>query len=383
MISSMKIYQIKTPYNKKEILKNLGVQSGGISIMSKKMEIFSFYLKDLATPAINILKQDALSIGADLAVPSGVITCSKSHYDCILMGTQKHIEILSRKELAQPFRLKEVAKELKKSLQSKEYPIEIMGIINANEDSFFEGSRFVANGAIEEIEKMIESGADIIDVGAVSSRPNADEVNEKEELRRVTSICDLIYSKELYKKVLFSIDSYTPRVIEYALQRGFGLINDITGARDKKVIELAIKYDVKLCIMHMQNTPQTMQNSPRYDDVMVEVSEFFEDRIECCEDLGLKRESIILDVGVGFGKTLEHNITLIKNMRHFKKFGCKILIGASRKSMIDHIIPTSIEDRLAGSIAIHLRGVESGASIVRCHDVAEHKQALSVWEAMR
>ena len=134
--------------------------------------------------------------------------------------------------------------------------------------------------------------------------------------------------------------------------------------------------------MHMQGTPQTMQHDPHYEDVMVEVSQFFEERIARCEALGMKREDLILDVGIGFGKTLSHNLTLLKNLRHFTRFGCEVLIGASRKSMIDKIIPTPVEERLPGTLVIHLKAVEEGASIVRCHDVAEHKQALAVWEAM-
>jgi len=135
--------------------------------------------------------------------------------------------------------------------------------------------------------------------------------------------------------------------------------------------------------MHMKGTPKTMQNDPHYDDVMVEVSDFFEARIAQCEALGLKRKNIILDVGIGFGKTLEHNLTLIRNMAHFKVFGCEVLVGASRKSMIHKIIPSTIEERLPGTLAIHLKAVENGASIVRCHDVAEHQQALAVLRAMQ
>jgi len=374
----MKLYQLGHITDKKAALKALNVESGGVHIMAKKMELLYFFIKDLKTPAANILKQDALSIGADLAVPSGVILCEKPTYDCILIGTRKHIEILSKKELAQPFGLKTVAAELKKFLAVKTYPTQIMGVINANDDSFFAGSRFQAEDAITQIQIMIESGASIIDVGAVSSRPGADIVSEEEELVRIKSICDIIKSEELYEKAVFSIDSYTPSVIEYALKSGFSLINDITGASDEAIIKLAVKHDAKLCIMHMQGTPQTMQKNPEYEDVMVEVSDFFEERIRQCEVLGLSRENIILDVGIGFGKTLEHNITLIKNMAHFKVFGCEVLVGASRKSMIDKIIASRTEERLPGTLAIHLKAVENGASIVRCHDVAEHQQALSV-----
>ena len=152
----MNIYRLAQTKDKKQALKDLGVQSGGVEIISKKMELLTFYIKDLKTPAINILKQDALSIGAELAVPSGVIVCEKPLYDCILIGSRKHIEILSRKELAQPFGLKDVAKQLKQLLKTTPYPTQIMGIINANDDSFFDGSRFVGDDAVSEITNIIK-----------------------------------------------------------------------------------------------------------------------------------------------------------------------------------------------------------------------------------
>jgi len=372
------MYKLGSMIDKKAVLKILDVESGGVGIMAKKMELLYFFIKDLKTPAANILKQDALSIGADLAVPSGVILCEEPTYDCILIGTRKHMEVLSKKELAQPFGLKIVATELKKFLTIKKKPTQIMGVINANDDSFFEGSRFVEEDAIAQIKEMIEDGAKIVDIGAVSSRPNADVVNNEEELSRIQPICDAIASQKLFKKAIFSIDSYTPKVVEYALKSGFTLINDITGASDKAIIRLVVKYEAKLCIMHMQGTPQTMQKDPIYDDVMVEVSEFFEERIAKCEALGLERQNIILDVGIGFGKTLEHNITLIKNMAHFRVFGCDVLVGASRKSMINKIIESTPEERLPATLVLHLKAVENGASIVRCHDVKEHVQALAV-----
>jgi dihydropteroate synthase len=350
--------------------------------MAKKMELLYFFIKDLQTPAVNILKQDALSIGAELAVPSGVITCTKESYNCLLIGTRKHIEILSKKELAQPFGLKTIAKELQISLKNKKYPTQIMGVINANSDSFFSGSRFCSGDAIDEIKKMIRDGATIIDIGAVSSRPNADIVSEDEEFNRIKPICDIIKSEKLYDKVSFSIDSYTPKVVRYALMSGFKIINDITGGSNEEIIKLAVEYKIKLSIMHMQGTPQTMQNNPNYDDVIVEVNDFFTKQIERCERFGLSREDIILDVGIGFGKSLNHNLTLIKNMNHFKRFGCEILIGASRKSMIDQIIPTPTNERLAGTLAIHLKALDNGASIIRCHDVKEHIQALKVWKML-
>ncbi len=379
----MYIYQLGNMADKKSALKALAVESGGVDIMEKKMELLYFFIKELKTPAANILKQDALSIGADLAVPSGVILCEEPTYDCILIGTRKHMEVFAKKELAQPFGLKKVALELKNFLSVKEKPLQIMGVINANDDSFFEGSRFKEEDAILQIKQMIEEGAQIIDIGAVSSRPSADMVSEEIELERMKPICDAISSEKLYEQVTFSVDSYTPEVVEYALKSGFTFINDITGASDEAIIKLALAYNAKLCIMHMQGNPQNMQDNPQYKDVMVEVSQFFEERIEKCETLGMQRKNIILDVGLGFGKTLEHNLTLIKNMRHFKVFGCEVLVGASRKSMINKIIASTPEERLPGTLAIHLKAVENGANIVRCHDVKEHVQALAVFEAMK
>ncbi len=378
----MDIYQLGSIKDSKKFLKNLKVHGAGVTIMAKKMELLYFYIKDLKTPAINILKQDALSIGADLAVPAGAITFEEEYYDCLLIGTKKHIEILSYKELAQPFGLRDLAHNLRDFLNIKEYPVEIMGVINANDDSFFKESRFKDKSAISKIEQMIRDGANIIDIGGVSSRPNAKVVSSKEELKRVKPICDAIRDKKLYKKVSFSIDSYSVNVIDYALKSGFNIINDITGGANDEVIKLAIKYGAKLSIMHMKGTPQTMQDNPTYTDVMVEVSDFFKERTEKAISLGLKRDNIILDVGIGFGKTLEHNIILIQNMNHFRKFQCQILVGASRKSMIDMIIPTPVEDRLAGTIAIHLKALENGANIIRCHDVKEHKQAIAVWDRL-
>jgi len=374
----MNIYRVGSVENQK-FLKELGVERAGITIMSKKMELYLFKINDMKTPALNILKQDALSIGAEVAVPSGTITHENSHYDGLLIANKKQIEILAEKEMAQPFGLKEFARQLKAYIHESSFPTKIMGIINANSDSFYMGSRFRTKQAIARIHEMIEEGADIIDIGAVSTRPNAPSVSIEEEMERIRPICDIIEEQKLHQKVSFSIDSFTPRVIRYALFHGFDIINDITGGNDQEVIELAIEHGATLCIMHMQGTPQTMQDDPSYVDVVAEVSAFFERRLEICENLGLARDKIILDVGIGFGKSLEHNIELIKNMSEFKKFGCEILIGASRKSMIDKIIPTPTEKRLPGTLALHLKSLENGANIVRCHDVAEHKQAIEVY----
>ena len=378
----MRIYRIARVRNEKELLERLGVRDGGISIISRKMETIWIYIGDLPTPAANILKQDALSVGAELAVPGGTVVCESEKVDAVLIGDRRRLETLARKERAQPFGLRELGRRLSAMLKDREYPIHIMGVLNANDDSFYSGSRFMGDDASRRIVSMIEEGADIVDIGGVSSRPGSKPVGVDEEMSRVRPLIDRIYGDSLYEKALFSIDSYTPEVVEYALKRGFGIVNDITGASDDRIVSLTAEYGARICIMHMKGTPETMQKNPVYDDIMDEVDRFFEERIEKCEKAGIERENIILDTGIGFGKSLEHNLTLIRNQRHFQHFGCRLLIGASRKSMIDHISPTPVEERLPGTLAIHLKAVEEGASIVRCHDVAEHKQALAVHQRL-
>ena len=376
----MQTYKISISDTKK-IYENLNCDSGGISILSKKSKLHTLYIKDLHVGAANILKQDALSIGAELAVPTGVIVAREEYVDAILIGTTKHFELLSRKELAQPFGLKQLARILKDYVKENTFDTKIMGVLNANEDSFFKNSRFNQKEASIKIENMISDGANIIDIGAVSSRPGSIAVDEKIELSRIKDIIDTIYLSKFYEKVDFSIDSYSPLVIDYVLNKGFKIVNDITGLENDEVCNVAAKYNAKVVIMHMQNDPTNMQNNPEYKNIMLDLDEYFKKQIHKAQSFGIK--DIVLDVGIGFGKTLEHNLTLLKNMEHFKHFGCEVLIGASRKSMIDKITPCEIKDRLPGTLAIHLEAVKNGASIVRCHDVKEHHQALKVLEAIK
>ncbi|MDD3025353.1 MAG: dihydropteroate synthase [Aliarcobacter skirrowii] len=376
----MKAYKLSlNDINK--FLENLKCDSGGIKIMSKKAKVHTLFIKNLHVGAANILKQDALSIGADLAVPRGVIIAKEKYVDALLIGTTKHFETLARKELAQPFGLKELAKVLKDFVKEQKYSTKIMGVLNANEDSFFKNSRFDNSQASFKIEKMIEDGANIIDIGAVSSRPGSLPVSSDEELNRIKDIVQTIYKNRYFEKVDFSIDSYEPKVIEYVLDHGFKIVNDITGLENDEVCKLTAKYSAQAVIMHMQNNQTNMQEDPFYEDVIVEIDDFFKQRVEKAKSFGV--EDIVLDVGIGFGKTLKHNLLLLKNLEHFKHFGYELLIGASRKSMINMITPTEVSDRLPGTLAIHLESLRNGASIIRCHDVKEHFQAIKVFEAIQ
>jgi len=377
----MRIEKLSNDTNIKYQLQKLGVDDGGINILASKAALHILYIYDLHVGAANILKQDALSIGADLAVPRGTVVAAKPKVDCILIANTKQLKALAKKELAQPFGLKDLAKQLKAFVQvHKPDSVEIMGIINANDDSFYAQSRFKDKDAIQTIEKMIEEGADIIDIGAVSSRPNAPHVSVEEELARIEPLLRLIKEEKLYEKVKFSCDSYEPQVLQMALESGFRIVNDITGLQNDEVCRLCASYDATAVIMHMQGTPQTMQKSPHYENVVSDVYDFFEQRIEKAQSFGVKK--IVLDVGIGFGKRVEDNIRLLTNLEHFLILEKPLLIGASRKSMIDKISPSPVEKRLAGTLALHLEAVKNGASILRVHDVAQHKQALKVFGAL-
>ena len=377
----MNLYKLPHTIDTKALLENLNIDKGGIRILADKMESHLIYIHALNVVGANILKQDALSIGADLATPRDTITHGKEFVDVVLIATTKQLKTLCKKELSQPFGLKAVALELKSLLPKREFPTQIMGVINANSDSFFQGSRFQDDEAVAKIAQMIDEGADIIDIGGVSSRPFSDEVSSDEELQRVKPIIDAIYEKKLCDKALFSLDTYRPQVADYALSKGFHIINDITGLRDDHLAKIIASYDATVVIMHMQGSPKTMQNDPQYDDVIAEVDAFFTEQITKALSFGIA--DIILDVGIGFGKRLEHNLKLITHLRHFKRFDYPLLIGASRKSMIDHITPTPIEDRLIPTVAIHQEALNNGANIIRCHDVREHIQMMKIWHAFK
>lgn len=363
-------------------LKALGVDGGGVHILEEKGQLHLIRIRGLHVGAANILKQDALSIGADLAVPRGTVTASIPHVDVLLIATERQLQQLVKKEKAQPFGLKQLSAELE-SFCSLTYTdkVSIMGIINANDDSFYHGSRFQGPQAIERIEMMISEGADIIDLGGVSSRPGSLPVNVEEELFRLRPIIDALYDQKIYEKTTLSLDSYEPAVVSYALERGFHMINDITGLANDEVAQLCGKYGATAVIMHMQGSPQTMQEDPTYHSVIHEIELFFQERLEKADRFGIQK--IILDCGIGFGKQLEENCALITHQKHFLRLGKPLLVGASRKSMIDKISPSSSEERLAGTLAIHLKAIEEGASIVRVHDVKEHLQAINVWKALR
>lgn len=255
----------------------------------------------------------------------------------------------------------------------------VMGILNITPDSFSDGGQFYSlEFALSHAEQMIADGVDIIDIGAESSRPGSPAVPLSEELDRLMPI---IYALRDCGKPL-SIDTYKPMVMREAIAAGVDLINDINAFRADGALEAVKESDCGLCVMHMQGQPQTMQERPAYDDVFTEVTTFLNERVAVLERVGIERSRISIDPGFGFGKTLAHNLVLLRNIGKMQQLmDLPMLVGVSRKTMIGDLTGKPIERRLAGSVAAALVAVAQGAKIVRVHDVAETIDALAVWQA--
>jgi len=256
----------------------------------------------------------------------------------------------------------------------------IMGIINVTPDSFSDGGRYFRESKpdlekiINDAIKMESEGADFIDIGGESTRPGAEKISTNEELERVIPVIEQLSQKI---KIPISIDSYKSEVVEEAFKAGAEIVNDISGFTfDKNLPEIVSKYNKSCILMHIKGTPSNMQINPQYENVVKEVYNFLENSKEIAENTGIKQ--IILDVGIGFGKTLEHNIKLLTELSEFKRLGYPLLIGLSNKSFIDKIIPTPVKERLYGTIAANVIAILNGVNIIRVHNVLENKRAAVI-----
>lgn len=260
----------------------------------------------------------------------------------------------------------------------------VMGILNVTPDSFYEKSRVInIETALNQALKMIEDGADILDIGGESTRPGSDPVGEEEEIRRVVPLIKEI--RKINSDILISVDTYRSKTAEEAIRAGADIINDISAMTfDNNMAEVAQKYGVPVVLMHIKGTPKDMQKNPYYEDVIREVSEFFQERIDYCISKGITRDRIILDPGIGFGKLYEHNIELIKNIHEFHRFNLPILLAVSRKSTIGVAIGNlPAEERLEGTIAVSCFAALNNVDIIRVHDVLENKRAIRMVEVLK
>lgn len=366
--------------------------------MAPKMVPYLIKIKKLTPTQANILKQEMLAKGGEAAISYGAITHSVEFTDCLVAGTLAELKAALGKLKLQPFGFKELAEELEKALDNfektapvltlgkktfnlAEKPL-IMAILNLTPDSFYNGGQYnQVEAALKRAEEMLEEGADIIDLGGESSRPGAAPVSAEEEIQRVLPVLEKIYQKF---KALISIDTTKAEVARRALDQGAVLVNDISALRsDPQMAGLAAKSGSAVVLMHLQGMPADMQVNPHYEDVVVEISDFFKERIALARSAGIREEKIILDPGIGFGKKLEHNLEILRNLASFKMFGRPILVGVSRKSLIGQILDLPLEERLEGSLGLAALAGASAANLLRVHDVKETRRVLKIVQALK
>ena len=390
-----KVYLLN-PLDTREIaskFKSLSVHPAGIDIMQKKAVFYAFKIKSLSSPAANILKQEALAAGADLATAWKVIKEPDIITDAILIGTHRQIELIADKIASQQFGLSAIADELKSCLKNlfeqhhafkyKDSTIDffngpkLMGILNVTPDSFYDGGKFVSTkAAVEHGIALYEAGADIIDVGGESTRPGSEAVSPEEEKKRVIPVIKQLKDKI---KVPISIDTMKAEVALEALENGADIVNDVSAMSfDQKMPEIIRQHRAGVILMHMKGTPKSMQVNPEYDDVIAEILSYLEQRVGYAVQMGIDRECIAIDPGIGFGKTVQHNLLILKHIKAFKTLGYPVVLGASRKSFIGKLTNTDVTERLWGSLASAVWATSQGVDIIRVHDIKETKYALSI-----
>ena len=253
---------------------------------------------------------------------------------------------------------------------------QVMGILNVTPDSFSDGGKHTnVSQALDHALRMIEEGATFIDIGGESTRPGAPDVSLQEELDRTIPVIEAVAKNTA---CVISIDTSKADVMREAVNAGAGLINDVRALQEPGALQVAAEAQVPVCLMHMQGQPRTMQQSPEYDDVVNDVGQFLLARTKVCEEAGIAKDKILFDPGYGFGKSLEHNYTLVKHLPSLMKLGYPVLVGMSRKSMIGNLLNRKVDERLAGSISLATIVAQMGAQIIRVHDVKETADAVNI-----
>ncbi|MEN6357774.1 MAG: dihydropteroate synthase [Armatimonadota bacterium] len=401
--------RVLCPANDAEIgreIRLVGAEEAGIRHMLPKAQHYLVKLENVRCPIAHILKEAFLSAGGDAAVNKDVIVAKVTNTDMVLMGTRKQFQYVLRSLLEQGFGCKELAAEIESAIRHFDsLPIVptsalaldakladmfakigsqtlVMGILNVTPDSFSDGGRFTdVETAVDAAVKMVEDGADIIDIGGESTRPGSDIVPADEEIRRVAPVISKLACRI---NVPISIDTYKSETAGAALDAGALIVNDISaGTFDSNMPLLLSEKKCAVVIQHIKGSPKNMQINPQYDDLLGEISGFLRDRVKALTEAGVDEQLIIIDPGIGFGKSVEHNLELMRRLRELKSIGRPILIGTSRKSTIGKVLgdlpPT---DRVEGTAATVAISIANGADIVRVHDVREMARVARMSDAI-
>jgi dihydropteroate synthase len=388
---------IRDQHEASELMRRLGVDPKGCEIMAPKAVFRVVVVDGLDARRANILKQEALACGAEAAVPWGAIAGTQHEEKVAVFATESQLRRLCAKLMGQPFDLAKVAYEIESSVRNFSEPRTVkmpvhggklvvgtkplvMGILNVTPDSFSDGGKSLKlSDAIADGRRMAKAGADIIDVGGESTRPGAEPVSLKVESERVIPVIEGL-SKSV--NVPISIDTRHAKVARAALDAGASIINDVSAFGDPAMARLAAQKGCPVVLMHMRGEPHTMQDDPRYGDVVEDVARFLAERSSYAASKGVRADRIIIDPGIGFGKTAEHNLELLRRLGELRSLGYPLLVGPSRKAFIGKVLGLPVDERLEGTLAAVALAVANGADAVRVHDVAEARRAaMMAWAA--
>ncbi len=386
---------IKTRKEGLKEFERIGATDTGSHIMVSKIFPLSLKIRSISPLAASILKQEMLARGGDVVTTRDSLVETEGRTDVIIMGSKSSIKSVINKIKQQPFGLKDLSHDLKDYLDRldekkkvKELIIGkqkfnlnenvlIMGILNVTPDSFYDGGYyFEKEKAYKRADAIVSEGADIIDVGGMSTRPGSLPVDIDEEIKRIIPVIEYISKNH---NILISADTYRSEVAKRAVASGAHIINDISGlSMDTGMAGVVAKSSVSLVIMHIKGTPENMQKNPEYENVIDEIYDYLEEKANKAIKSGIEAGKIIVDPGIGFGKKTEHNLKILNKVSEFKMLGYPVLIGASRKSFIGNVLDLDVEERLEGSLAASVCSVMGGANILRIHDVKETIRAVKI-----
>ncbi|MHB8894211.1 MAG: dihydropteroate synthase [Candidatus Geothermincolia bacterium] len=394
-----RLMRVEGEADARRLLRELGTDDAGAVIMSRKMVHAAIIVENVQARAANVIKQVMLSKGGECATPRDTLLKSDEPVSIIMIGTSKQLSAAVKNLSVQPFGLKALSIELK-ALMADSFGREpsvrfipvgdrslevggrtlVMGIVNVTPDSFSDGGQFYdLEAARLHALEMAAAGADIIDIGGESTRPGADPVTAEEEERRTVP---LIESLAAEIDVPISIDTYKASIAEKALDAGASIVNDVSALRmDGDLAPLIAQRRVPVIIMHMQGEPRNMQENPTYDDVVGDISRFLLERAAYAVELGVDEGSIMIDPGIGFGKTVEHNLEILRRLEELRSLGYPVVLGTSRKRFIGSVLGRDVGDRTMGTAATVAFAIARGVDIVRVHDVREMIEVVKMADA--
>lgn len=362
----------------KELI-NIGYDNSYAFKGKDKFEYINFKIFDITSVQGNIIKQLALSVGADCATHKQVITGEIEKSDCILGGNISQLNVIVQKLQLQPFGLKNLGIILENKLKiNTSAKTKIVGILNITPDSFSDGGEYYdTNRAVVHLNQLIQDGADIIDIGAESTKPGAKGVNAEEQLKRIIPVLNYINENKI--SVPISIDTRSSEVAKVCIELGAAIINDVSGLDfDENMANvIASNQHVKIIIQHSQGTPDIMQNNPHYENLIDEIFKSLANKIDFALSKGIKKENIIIDLGIGFGKTREQNFELIKNWKDFQALDCPIMLGISRKSLLN-MSDASNEEKDLYTLSLNSILINEHIDYVRVHNVKIHKNLIDM-----